>query len=158
MVRFSELRDEHHEVLQKTEALNRAITSLATGRIAEAMPILRDYANFINRAILPHFNLKEKVILPILVRHSKRSKDLAAMLSEEHTFLRECFERYCRLIEEDPLNPTLAELCRGMCSKLLEHAHKEDEVIIPLLRKYLGIGEDEELPGHAPTINYQERE
>lgn len=159
MATFRELENEHRAVIQRLSQMKPAFSKLLVGQVIEAIPELWKWEEFVEKALKPLFELEEMTIIPMLEKGPSEHRRLALELQKEHTYLLGCFSRYktsLQHIDETSRLSKFSQLWQEMSEMLMEHANKEDSLIIPLLRKFFGLAEDEPIPEHAPTLLYQE--
>ncbi|MBI4596618.1 MAG: hemerythrin domain-containing protein [Candidatus Tectomicrobia bacterium] len=152
MTTLQMLSNEHLAVTQKMASFITILSKLMAGQALEAAPPLEDIRAFIRKAILPHFELEEKSVFPLLLSREDNKK-LHDELMEEHRLLREQFGLFLELCQKDEVSHEFIQTSADMITNLIVHAKKEDRVLIPLIRKMFEIDNDEPLP-HAPPIIY----
>lgn len=150
MASIRQLQNEHDEVVRRLEALQKEMGALRVGQVAEGSTGLSSMAVFIEKAILPHFSIEERIIFPLLASGSPEAQRLREELLADHLYLKDCFFRYLMGIGGREVTEEFLNLARDMSYRLAAHAKKEDAVLIPLLRRWLQLGNGEPLPEHAP--------
>ncbi len=146
------LSSEHLAVTQKMESFISILGKLIVGQSLEGTPPLEDLRTFIHRAILPHFDLEEKTVFPLLLS-KQDNRTLYDELMEDHRLLKEQFALFFELCHRDQVTDEFVKISTDMITNLILHARKEDRTLIPLVRRLFGMEGDEPLP-HAPPIIY----
>lgn len=158
MASLQELRSEHEEVLKRLEELEKEAGTFLVGQVIEGTTTLSSMVAFIEKAILPHFGIEERIIFPLLAKGTQEQRELADELVAEHLYLKECFFHYLKRVTEGKITEELLSLAHDMALRLAAHAKKEDIILIPFLRKWLQVGNGDSLPEHAPPIVFSKED
>src|SRR5664279_2848002 len=63
------------------------------------------------------------------------AQDAVSLLSNDHAEVRQMFETYRQLVDEDADDEQRGELARRICSMLTVHAEIEEEIFYPAMRE-----------------------
>lgn len=149
---YSEDRAARQSLARLEEACSLLMLQEREGkRLPASAEALYEATAFIRKGLLPHFDVEEKAVFPLLT--TEEGKNLRGELLQEHDQLRVLFSRFMELMERRAPSQELMNLALEIDRGLIPHASKEDEVLIPLLRQLYGIKDDEPIP-HAPPIGY----
>lgn len=93
-------------------------------------------------SILPHFELEEKKIFPLIFsRGNVEQQKTVMMIEHQHKLILEKLGRLSQMksgVRESPAGKDkekLASLCNELAAELNEHALKEDTILFPLLNE-----------------------
>ncbi len=99
--------------------------------------------SFFVRRVVSHFSFEEDEIFPRLLSGSAPGKagELIAELQDEHASIQELFEEFRAARAESPADPDadvkLYSIGRNLIDKLLTHAAREDDELVPVIRENL---------------------
>jgi hemerythrin-like domain-containing protein len=133
---------EHDHVLQQLSALARATRSLAEdGFTEEAFRRVERAVSFIDEEVHTHNKSEEEALFPVLDRYVEGP---TRYMREEHTLLRKEYVRLRKAAaavrdhrEDAAATGNLAEASQSMVHLLVNHIHKENHILFPLVRKFL---------------------
>jgi iron-sulfur cluster repair protein YtfE (RIC family) len=104
---------------------------------------LKELNKFFDEHIVDHFKFEEKEIFDVIINlATTEEKHFIRNLQEEHIQLLDKIDRFkdifaqCETEPEKDKLEELVKLSKGMIETMLDHAHKEDTQLFPLLRKY----------------------
>jgi hemerythrin-like domain-containing protein len=133
---------EHDHALVQLASLNRAVRSLEeNGFTAAAFRRVLDGVAFIKDEVGDHNTREEEALFPVLERYVEGP---TAVMRREHRILRTRYTRLARATSRLEKNPkskaALKELSlatKGVLQLLVNHIHKENHILFPLVQKFL---------------------
>ncbi|HEX9005879.1 MAG TPA: hemerythrin domain-containing protein [Bacteroidota bacterium] len=133
---------EHDEALVQLAALSKASRSIAEeGFSMDAFRRLRDAVAFVENEVGFHNLREEEALFPVLERYVEGPTEL---MREEHRTLKREFARLRRAfrrLEQRHSSRAAAErvaaISRGIVQLMVNHIHKENHILFPLVQKFL---------------------
>ncbi|MFQ6015589.1 MAG: hemerythrin domain-containing protein [Anaerolineae bacterium] len=135
------LMQEHQEGLKALERMAQAARQLKNGDFsAGAMAQLDEAASFINGEIRQHNEKEENALFPALAQFLPSPGPVDVMLSEHRELwnLEDRLESLLKKPEGLENGIALAETALAIVSLLRGHIDKEDNVLYPMARNFLG--------------------
>lgn len=132
---------DHENVSEYLDVLENALGFLYEEESFSKIKAIKD---FFNRNILAHFQLEEKIIFPAILSNvaTPDSKKLISELLMEHKSILKDEEEFKKIISENTFpfdkdtSIKLGLLIRKIIDNLLIHASKEDDNLLPILKRY----------------------
>jgi len=139
---IAQLMQEHDEALVKLSMLNKAARSIAEhGYSEEAYTQIRLALEFINEEVTVHNRSEEEALFPVLERYVEGPTQL---MREEHKTLRKEFVRLRKAVRavaskkhDKRAARQLHEVAQHMVALFVNHIHKENHILFPLVQKFL---------------------
>lgn len=133
---------EHDHLLEQLATLNRACGSLlSSGHSAAVHRQLAASLEFLRTEVGEHNQKEEDALFPVIERYVEGPTQ---MMRAEHRVLRKelkTFERLFHRFETEPDRRTvvkdLVASARTIVQLLVNHIHKENRILFPLVRKFL---------------------
>lgn len=147
-VRLEVLAKEHQRVRLNVWALGIALNELGSEK---AMRTIVDVATFIERGMLPHFEIEEKFVFRMAILVGEKEEIVWELLAE-HAFLRERFSHFLELVAKRQLSEEFVEASRAIINNLPAHVEKEDRELFPVVREAFG----NQWRDHPPPTAYSE--
>lgn len=134
-----------HEEHGATLALwGRVEASLGAGKPDAAL--MRSAAASLAEEIERHFSFEETELFPRL--DAAGEGDIAGLLAEEHSVIREAARQFMALVKDDPLKPQVRALGLELAERLVSHVQKEEMSLLPALDDLLDEAADDALADH----------
>lgn len=139
---IAQLMQEHDETLRQLQKLNKASKALLEHGFSEDhFDQILSSLKFINEEV-NHHNLKEEeALFPILERYVEGPTHLMRKdhreLYKQFTRLRTAVNRVSKNKKNNQAIRELAEICRNVVQIFVNHIHKENYVLFPLVQKFL---------------------
>jgi len=139
---IAQFMQEHDQALAQLSSLTKATRALEEqGYSADAYRKVLTALTFIDDEVSVHNRREEEALFPVLERYVEGPTQL---MREEHKVLRREFRKLrtaVRRLEADTANSTaardLARVSRGMVQLFVNHIHKENHILFPLVQKFL---------------------
>jgi hypothetical protein len=139
---IAQFMQEHDQALSQLSSLTKATRALEEhGFSADAYRKVLTALTFIDDEVSVHNRREEEALFPVLERYVEGPTQL---MREEHKVLRREFRKLrtaVRRLERDTANTTvardLARVSRGMVQLFVNHIHKENHILFPLVQKFL---------------------
>ena len=136
---LTKLVSEHKEVGERMSFFKQSISVID----AEKTPnYVRDLSKFFQEYILAHFEFEESQIFPtVLTIGALEEKHLIRILQQEHISILDKFDKFRDAILHSGFHldvnqmDELVSLAREIIEMQVNHAHKEDEELYPILKK-----------------------
>jgi len=133
------IRD-HEDVSEYIEVLKEILGFLHE---EEAWSKIKPIEDFFERNLIDHFKFEEKIVFPTILSRAATpdSIKLILVLQREHGSILKELEEFQKIISENafPLdkdtNTRLNVVGRKIIDSLLTHASKEDDKLLPILKK-----------------------
>jgi len=133
---------EHDEALVQLSALNKATTAIAeSGFTVDAYRKVIRAVEFIELEVSVHNRSEEEALFPVLERYVEGP---TALMREDHRVLKKEFRRLRRAVDrlgahrdDVAAAADLASVSRGMVQIFVNHIHKENHILFPLVQKFL---------------------
>ena len=139
---IAQFMQEHDQALSQLSSLTKATRALEEqGYSADAYRKVLIALTFIDDEVSVHNRREEEALFPVLERYVEGPTQL---MREEHKVLRREFRKLrtaVRRLEADTADPSaardLARVSRGMVQLFVNHIHKENHILFPLVQKFL---------------------
>jgi len=139
---IAQLMQEHDTALRHLSALNKATESLASdGFSASEFDRVMTALEFIEEEISVHNKSEEDALFPVLERYVEGP---TAIMREEHGQMKKKFKLFRKAIErveKEHDDPHAAEELRSVSKVMIQmfvnHIHKENHILFPLVQKFL---------------------
>jgi hemerythrin-like domain-containing protein len=133
---------EHDKALVQLSTLSKATSSLAEqGFSAEAYRKILTAMEFIEDEVSVHNSREEEALFPVLERYvegpTRLMREDHRILKKEFVRLRKAVTRVARDKKNQRAASALAEVSRGMIQIFVNHIHKENHILFPLVQKFL---------------------
>jgi len=133
---------EHDEALLQLAALNRATRSLAhDGFTREAYRKVLKSVEFIEVEVSVHNRSEEEALFPVLERYVEGPTKLMRadhrVLAKEFRRLRRCVDRVGARRSDADAAAELETVAKAMVQIFVNHIHKENHILFPLVQKFL---------------------
>jgi hemerythrin-like domain-containing protein len=133
---------EHDEALVQLSSLNKATTAIANGGFSrEAYSRVLRAVEFIEVEVSVHNRSEEEALFPVLERYVEGPTGL---MREDHKVLKKEFRRLRRAVdrlgkhrEDAAAGADLAAVSRLVVQIFVNHIHKENHILFPLVQKFL---------------------
>lgn len=133
---------EHDRALAQLASLNKAVRSLTVqGFSPEALQRVQAALQYINEEVSVHNRGEEEALFPVLERYVEGPTQL---MREEHKLLRLEYQKLRRAVTRLERQPSsdaavqaLAVASRSTVQLLVNHIHKENQILFPLVQKFL---------------------
>ena len=139
---IAQFMQEHDRALLQLSSLNKATRSIAErGYSAEAHQRLLAALVFIDEEVSVHNTSEEEALFPVLERYVEGPTRL---MRKDHRVLKREFVRLRRAVERMAERRTskraaadLVRVSRGVVQLFVNHIHKENHILFPLVQKFL---------------------
>jgi uncharacterized protein len=133
---------EHDKALVQLSTLSKATRSVAEqGFSMEAYRRILTAMEFIEDEVTQHNKREEEALFPVLERYvegpTRLMRDDHKILKREFVRLRRAMTRLAKDKKSEQAAATLAEVSRGMIQIFVNHIHKENHILFPLVQKFL---------------------
>lgn len=133
---------EHDEALVQLAALSKASRAIAEeGFSMDAFRRLRDAVAFVDNEVGVHNRQEEEALFPVLERYVEGPTELMRAehrtLKKEFGRLRRAFRRLDERRRSRAAAEAVAEISRGIVQIMVNHIHKENHILFPLVQKFL---------------------
>ena len=139
---IAQFMQEHDETLVQLSALNKSSRSIAEdGFTADAFRRLHDAVAFVAEEVGFHNKREEEALFPVLERYVEGPTGLMReehrTLKKEFLRLRKAFGRLELHHESKAAATEVALVARGIVQIMVNHIHKENHILFPLVQKFL---------------------
>ena len=139
---IAQFMQEHDEALTQLSALTKATRSIeAQGFSADAHRKVLTALTFIDDEVSVHNKREEEALFPVLERYVEGPTQL---MRDEHKVLRREFRKLRTAVTRLEMNTKsaaaareLARVSQGMVHLFVNHIHKENHILFPLVQKFL---------------------
>ncbi len=139
---IAQLMQEHDEALVKLSMLNKATLSIAeNGFSDDAYRKILLALEFIDDEVTVHNKSEEDALFPVLERYVEGPTQL---MRQDHKVLKREFTRLRRAVARLEKNKTdkesaqeLRETAKHIVQLFVNHIHKENHILFPLVQKFL---------------------
>jgi hemerythrin-like domain-containing protein len=133
---------EHDKALVQLASLNKATRSIADhGFTQDAYRRIIAALEFIEDEVRVHNKSEEEALFPVLERYVEGPTQLMRedhkVLSKEFLRLRRAVDRVARRRNDKAAAQGLFQVSRGMVQLFVNHIHKENHILFPLVQKFL---------------------
>ncbi len=133
---------EHDEALVQLSALKKATTAIAeSGFTMDAWRKVLRAVEFIEVEVSVHNRSEEDALFPVLERYVEGPTGL---MREDHKVLKKEFRRLRRAVDrldahrkDGAAASSLEEVARVIVQIFVNHIHKENHILFPLVQKFL---------------------
>ena len=133
---------EHDEALVQLSALNKATKTIAeSGFTPDAFRKVQRAVEFIEVEVSIHNRSEEEALFPVLERYVEGPTGL---MREDHKVLKKEFRRLRRAVDrlgayrkDGAAARELASVSRVIVQIFVNHIHKENHILFPLVQKFL---------------------
>lgn len=133
---------EHDEALVQLSALSKATTAIAeSGFTRESYNKVLRAVEFIEVEVSVHNRSEEEALFPVLERYVEGPTGL---MREDHKVLKKEFRRLRRAVDrlgarrsDGAAAAELANVSRVIVQIFVNHIHKENHILFPLVQKFL---------------------
>jgi uncharacterized protein len=133
---------EHDEALVQLSALNKATKTIAeSGFSRDAFKKVQRAVEFIEVEVSIHNRSEEEALFPVLERYVEGPTGL---MREDHKVLKKEFRRLRRAVDrlgahrmDGAAAADLASVSRVIVQIFVNHIHKENHILFPLVQKFL---------------------
>lgn len=139
---IAQFMQEHDEALVQLSSLNKASKAIAeNGFSQDAYLRLLRAVEFVEDEVGVHNKREEEALFPVLERYvegpTKLMRDDHKVLAKEFRRLRRAVERVTRNKTSKAAARDLASVSRGIVQRMVNHIHKENHILFPLVQKFL---------------------
>lgn len=139
---IARLMQEHDEALTKLSMLNKATRSLAENGFSEdAWAKLMLALDFINEEVTVHNRSEEEALFPVIERYvegpTERMRRDHKVLKREFVRLRQAVRAVARKKTDKRAAQELHEVAKHIVALFVNHIHKENHILFPLVQKFL---------------------
>jgi len=139
---IAQFMQEHDKALVQLSALNRATHSIAEhGFTMDAYRKLAAAVQFMDKEVSIHNKSEEEALFPVLERYVEGPTQL---MREDHKILRREFRRLSRAVDRVAGHRSsraaareLSAVSKGVVQLFVNHIHKENHILFPLVQKFL---------------------
>jgi hemerythrin-like domain-containing protein len=139
---IAQFMQEHDEILMHLSSLNKATTAIAQhGFSVDAFNRIIAAMAFIEDEVGVHNMREEEALFPVLERYVEGPTRL---MREDHKHLKKEFNRlqhYMKKLDKKKNDRKLASdletTARSMVQRFVNHIHKENHILFPLVQKFL---------------------
>lgn len=133
---------EHDDALVQLSSLNKATRSIAeNGFTMDAYRRILRAVEFIEDEVSIHNRSEEEALFPVLERYVEGPTKL---MREDHKVLKKEFRRLRRSVNKVGAHRSnrgaaveLATISKGIVQVFVNHIHKENHILFPLVQKFL---------------------
>ncbi len=139
---IAQLMQEHDNALLHLSALNKATQSIAAdGYTEDRFQKVTTALEFIEEEISVHNKSEEDALFPVLERYVEGP---TALMREEHRQMKKKFVLFRKAVERVQRRPhdtgaaeDLLSISRVIVQMFVNHIHKENHILFPLVQKFL---------------------
>lgn len=131
---------EHGEVFEKLTLFKKFVSVLPSGSVTDW---IRDFREFLEGYVVDHFRFEEDELFPaVLAIGMDKEKDFIQDLQQEHIRVLDKVGQFKDLSSKCGSEPDekqineLVSLSSQIIEMITKHAHKEDNGLFPLFKKY----------------------
>ena len=133
---------EHDEALVQLSALNKATRSISeNGFSMDAYRLVLTAVEFIEDEVSIHNRSEEEALFPVLERYvegpTKLMREDHKVLKKEFGRLRKAVNRLGAHRRDRSAAGELAMISKGIVQLFVNHIHKENHILFPLVQKFL---------------------
>lgn len=139
---IAQFMQEHDETLVQLSSLNRASTSLAENGFSQDtyFRLLRA-VEFVEQEVGVHNTREEEALFPVLERYvegpTKLMREDHKILAKEFRRLRRAVDRITKRNNSKAAARDLVSVSREIVQRMVNHIHKENHILFPLVQKFL---------------------
>ncbi len=139
---IAQLLQEHNDALIQLKNLNRAVQAFSQdGYSAKQYRTIRAALKFIEEEVSVHNLKEEKALFPVLERYVEGP---TRMMKQDHRRLKKGFHRLSEVIHDVDRNRDsfsairrLREVASEVVQSFVNHIHKENYILFPLVQRFL---------------------
>ncbi len=139
---IAQLMQEHNDALLQLKLLNKAAMALAQdGYSAKVYNQMVAALHFIDEEVSVHNHKEESALFPVLERYVDGP---TRMMRDDHRQLRKAFVKLSKAVAEVHANrdsfsaiKKLREVAKEVVQSFVNHIHKENYILFPLVQKLL---------------------
>lgn len=139
---IAQFMQEHDEALLQLSGLNKGTRSIAENGFSEdAFRRVQRALEFIEEEVGVHNKSEEEALFPVLERYvegpTKLMREDHRYLKKEFKRLRTAVNRVGRLRSDKKAAEDLAAISKTIVQRFVNHIHKENHILFPLVQKFL---------------------
>jgi hemerythrin-like domain-containing protein len=139
---IAQFMQEHDEALVQLSSLNKASSSIAeNGFTEDAYYRLVRAVEFIEEEVGVHNKREEEALFPVLERYvegpTRLMRNDHKVLAIEFRRLRRAVDRVSKNRRSKAAARDLASVSRSIVQRMVNHIHKENHILFPLVQKFL---------------------
>jgi uncharacterized protein len=139
---IARLMQEHDEILMHLASLNKATASVAkNGHSVDAMNRIHAALRFIEEEVGVHNKREEEALFPVLERYVEGPTQLMRQdhkqLKKEYNQLRKIVLQLEKKQSDTKLLAELEVASKAIVQRFVNHIHKENHILFPLVQKFL---------------------
>lgn len=139
---IAQFMQEHNEMLVQLSSLNKATSSIVQhGLSTEAHNKLQAALRFIEEEVGVHNKREEEALFPVLERYVEGPTEV---MRQDHKNLKKEYLRLRRVVTRLERSPSskktaleLQTVAKSIVHGLVNHIHKENHILFPLVQKFL---------------------
>ena len=139
---IAQFMQEHDKALVQLSSLNKATKSIASdGFSPDAYRRILSALEFMEEEVSVHNKSEEEALFPVLERYVEGPTNI---MREDHKVLTREFRRLRRAVQRIAKNrqsrtaaKELANISQGVVQLFVNHIHKENHILFPLVQKFL---------------------
>ena len=139
---IAQFMQEHDEALVQLASLNKASKAIAENGFSQDVYFrLLQAVEFVEEEVGIHNKREEEALFPVLERYVEGPTNLMRV---DHKVLAKEFRRLRRAVDRITKNKTskaaardLASVSKGIVQRMVNHIHKENHILFPLVQKFL---------------------
>ncbi len=139
---IAQFMQEHDEALVQLASLNKASRSIAeSGFSPDAFRRILIALDFIEEEVSVHNKSEEEALFPVLERYVEGPTQL---MREDHKILKKHFRRFRAAVNRLETHKSsrsaakdLLNISKDMVQLFVNHIHKENHILFPLVQKFL---------------------
>lgn len=139
---IAQFMQEHDEMLVQLSSLNKYTRNIAEhGFSQDSFNRVLAAVEFIEQEVSVHNKSEEEALFPVLERYVEGPTRL---MRQDHRHLKKAFrqlQRIVRTVQQSPFDKeaagSLAETARSIVQLFVNHIHKENHILFPLVQKFL---------------------
>lgn len=139
---IAQFMQEHDEALVQLASLNKASRSIAdTGFSQDAFRRILLALAFIEEEVSVHNRSEEEALFPVLEKYVEGPTQL---MRDDHKVLKKSFRRFSAAVNRLDAHRTsksaardLLQISKDMVQLFVNHIHKENHILFPLVQKFL---------------------
>ena len=139
---IAQFMQEHDDTLVQLSALTTSSKAIAEhGYTPEMFRRLLKSVEFIHGEVTVHNKKEEEALFPVLERYVEGPTGLMReehrILKKEFTRLKRAFHRLDKDHKDKAAAQDVADVARGIAQIMVNHIHKENHILFPLVQKFL---------------------
>jgi hypothetical protein len=139
---IAQLMQEHDSALLHLSSLRKATQQIVEGGYtSQRFAVVLEALRFIDEEVSVHNKSEEDALFPVLERYVEGPTRL---MKREHNEMRKKFVQLKRAVDRVAKNPLsqkaasdLQAVARGIIQMFVNHIHKENHILFPLVQKFL---------------------